>query len=75
MATGDVPRKEKHPLTVRQMEVLQLLKEGLSAKEIAQRLDISQRTVEHHKYRMMETLDIKTTAKLIQYAVKQGLIL
>ena len=54
--------------------MLKLLLEGCSAKEIARRLGVSQRTVEHHKYNMMAQLGIKTTAELIQYAVKQGLI-
>ena len=60
--------------TPRQREVLQLLAKGCSAKEIARRLDLSQRTVEHHKYNMMAQMGIKTTAGLIQYAVKRGLI-
>jgi DNA-binding NarL/FixJ family response regulator len=60
--------------TPRQREVLQLLAKGCSAKEIARRLDVSQRTVEHHKYNMMAQMGIKTTAGLIQYAVKRGLI-
>ena len=60
-------------LTSRQREVLQLLAEGHSAKEIAAILNISTKTVEYHKYRMMEDLGIKTTAELIRYAVKQGI--
>ena len=60
-------------LTSRQREVLQLLAEGRSLKEIAAILNISTKTVEYHKYRMMEDLDIKTTAELIRYAVKQGI--
>jgi DNA-binding NarL/FixJ family response regulator len=60
-------------LTSRQREVLQLLAEGRSLKEIATILNISTKTVEYHKYRMMEDLDIKTTAELIRYAVKQGI--
>ena len=60
-------------LTSRQREVLQLLAEGHSAKEIAAILNISTKTVEYHKYRMMEDLGIKTAAELIRYAVKQGI--
>ena len=60
-------------LSSRQREVLQLLAEGRSLKEIAAILNISTKTVEYHKYRMMEDLDIKTTAELIRYAVKQGI--
>jgi DNA-binding NarL/FixJ family response regulator len=60
-------------LSSRQREVLQLLAEGRSVKEIAAILNISTKTVEYHKYRMMEDLDIKTSAELIRYAVKQGI--
>jgi DNA-binding NarL/FixJ family response regulator len=60
-------------LTSRQREVLQLLAEGHSAKDIAAILNISVKTVEYHKYRMMEDLGIKTTAELVRYAVKQGI--
>jgi DNA-binding NarL/FixJ family response regulator len=61
-------------LTQRQKEVLQLLAEGKSAKEIGAILDISPRTVETHKYKMMDDLGVKTTAQLVQYAVRQGLV-
>jgi len=64
----------KVALSPRQREVLQLLAEGKSAKEIAAVLDISPRTVEFHKYRMMEQLKTKTSAELIQYALKYGLV-
>jgi DNA-binding NarL/FixJ family response regulator len=61
-------------LTQRQREVLQLLAEGKSAKEIGGLLEISPRTVETHKYKMMDDLGVKTTAQLVQHAVKLGLI-
>ncbi len=61
-------------LTPRQREVLQLLAEGRSAKEIAASLSISARTVEFHKYQMMETLDLHTNAELVHFAIKQGLV-
>jgi DNA-binding NarL/FixJ family response regulator len=61
-------------LTPRQREVLQLLAEGRSAKEIAAQLSISARTVEFHKYQMMETLGIHTNAELIHFAIKNGLV-
>lgn len=61
-------------LTGRQREVLQLLAEGKSAKEIGAILEISSRTVETHKYKMMDDLGVKTTAQLIQHAIKAGLI-
>jgi DNA-binding NarL/FixJ family response regulator len=61
-------------LTPRQREVLQLLAEGRSAKEVAASLGISARTVEFHKYQMMETLDLHTNAELIHFAIKHGLV-
>ena len=66
------PEELKVALSPRQREVLRLHARGKSAKEIASVLQISTRTVEFHKYRMMETLNIKTSAELIQYAVKCG---
>ena len=60
-------------LTPRQREVLQLLAEGYSVKEIATILNISLKTVEYHKYRMMEDLGIKSLAELVRYAVKHGI--
>jgi DNA-binding NarL/FixJ family response regulator len=67
-------RKETISLTPRQREVLQLLAEGKSAKEIGALLDISPRTVEVHKYKMMDDLGLKTSAQLVQYAIKHGLV-
>jgi DNA-binding NarL/FixJ family response regulator len=61
-------------LTPRQREVLQLLAEGKSAKEIAAALAISTRTVEFHKYQMMETLGLHTNAELVHFALKHGLV-
>lgn len=61
-------------LTPRERQVLQLVAEGRSAKEIAGILDISTRTAEFHKYNVMEKLDLRSTAALTQYAVKHGLV-
>jgi DNA-binding NarL/FixJ family response regulator len=61
-------------LTLRQREVLQLLAEGKTMKEIAGILNITARTVAFHKYQMMEELDIKTNSELIQYAIKHGFV-
>jgi len=61
-------------LTPRQREVLQLLAEGHSMKEVAGLLNLTPRTVAFHKYRMMEQLKVKSTAELIQYAVKQHIV-
>ena len=67
-------RQGRVELTPRQREVLQLVGEGHSAKEIATILHISTRTVEFHKYRIMEDLNLRTNAGLIQYAVKNGIV-
>jgi DNA-binding NarL/FixJ family response regulator len=60
-------------LTARQREVLQLVAEGHSAKEIGTVLRISRRTAEYHKARLMETLGLHNVAELIQYAIRTGL--
>jgi DNA-binding NarL/FixJ family response regulator len=61
-------------LTTRQREVLQLLAEGRSMKEAARELGVTARTVAFHKYRMMDQLKLKTTAELIQYAVRNHIV-
>lgn len=66
--------KQTIELTDRQREVLQLLAEGKSAKEIGALLNISPRTAETHKYKMMDDLGVKTTAQLVQHAMRLGLI-
>jgi len=71
---GKDQRDELTRLTVRQREVLQLLAEGHSAREIASIMNISPRTVEYHKYHMMEDLGMKTVAELIRYAVDKGIV-
>ena len=63
----------KRTLTPRQREVLKLVIEGCTMKEIATQLGISTRTAESHKYEMMEGLGVQSTAELIQYAIKLGL--
>ena len=63
-----------HELTMRQREVLQLLAEGRSMKEVGAILDLTPRTVAFHKYRMMEQLRLKTSAELVQFAVRQGVV-
>jgi DNA-binding NarL/FixJ family response regulator len=67
-------RKPVHLLTTRQREVLQLLAEGHSMKEAASILHVSARTVAFHKYRMMDHLHVHSTAALIQFAVREGLV-
>ena len=61
-------------LTPRQREILQLLAEGCSAKEIAARLSISPRTVEFHKYQMMEMHGLHSSAELVHFAIKHGVV-
>jgi DNA-binding NarL/FixJ family response regulator len=60
-------------LTPRQREVLQLIAEGKSAKEMAHALGVSQKTIEFHKANLMEIVGLRTTAELTRYALQQGL--
>ncbi len=61
-------------LTSRQREVLQLLAEGLPVKEIAIKLNVSPRTVEFHKYRIMDELGLRTAAEIARYAARHGIV-
>jgi DNA-binding NarL/FixJ family response regulator len=72
MRPTDVPAPTE--LSSRQREIMQLIAEGRSMKEVAAVLNIAPRTVAFHKYRMMEQLHIRTTAELIQYAVKHHVV-
>jgi RNA polymerase sigma factor (sigma-70 family) len=67
-------RKSLTQLTPRQREVLQLLAEGKSPKDIAQLLNVSVKTVEFHKTRLMEQLDLHSTLALAKYAIAEGLV-
>jgi DNA-binding NarL/FixJ family response regulator len=71
---GDVEVDPVRKLTLRQREILRLLVDGHSAKVIAARLDISPRTVEFHKYTMIETLGLSTSADLIRFALQNGVV-
>ena len=66
--------EEGERLTERQREVLQLLAEGKCMKEVADVLNITTRTVAFHKYRIMEVLNAKSSAELVQYAIRNHLI-
>jgi len=66
--------EEGDRLTERQREVLQLLAEGKCMKEVADVLNITTRTVAFHKYRIMEVLNAKSSAELVQYAIRNHLI-
>jgi DNA-binding NarL/FixJ family response regulator len=73
--TGDrLAVSEDEPLTARQREVLQLVAEGMTVKEIASTLNISPKTVEFHKSHIMTQLDLHTTAELTKYALVHGLL-
>jgi DNA-binding NarL/FixJ family response regulator len=65
------PHTEEAQITTRQSEILQLLAEGMSMKEVANELNLKPGTVAFHKYRMMETLGLKTNAELLEYAIKR----
>ena len=62
------------PLSTRERQVLQLVGEGKSTKDIALQLGISVKTAESHRARLMRKLDIHETASLVRYAIRRGLI-
>jgi DNA-binding NarL/FixJ family response regulator len=68
------PSQEGPHLTRRQREVLQLVAEGKTMKEVATLLSLSTRTVESYKYEIMRTLGMHTNAELVQYAIRIGAI-
>jgi DNA-binding NarL/FixJ family response regulator len=69
---GGQPRRAS--LTQRQVEVLRLLAKGMRMKEVAATLDLSVRTVETHKYEMMQALNVRSTAELIRFAYQNDLL-
>ncbi len=66
--------QDADPLTPRQREVLQLIAEGHSSKEVARRLDLSVKTVETHRSQLMKQLDIHEVTGLVRYAMRLGLL-
>ncbi len=62
------------PLTSRERQVLQLVGEGKSSKDVANLLGISTKTAESHRSRIMQKLDIHETASLVRYAIRRGLV-
>jgi two-component system, NarL family, response regulator NreC len=66
--------RPKHSLTLRERQVLQLIAEGKSTKEVASLLGISVKTAESHRTRLMQKLDIHETASLVRYAVRCGMV-
>ena len=73
LRSGTPYAKEKK-ITHRQSEILQLLAEGMSMKEIANILNLKPGTVAFHKYRIMQTLGLKSNAELLQYAIQHHLV-
>ena len=74
MRRGEDSYQEKQPLTIRQREILKLIAEGKSNKEIGDLLCISVRTVERHRANMMSKLNVRKTAELVQYALRKRYI-
>jgi len=70
---ADTQNLQDGPLTERQLEVLRLIAQGCSAKEIASRLNISVRTAEFHRAAIMDRLKLHSTAMMTRYAVERGL--
>ena len=71
LAKHDLP---SDPLTLRERQVLQLIGEGKSTREIAVLLGISAKTAESHRARLMQKLDIHETASLVRYAIRRGIV-
>lgn len=71
---ADTALSSTTPLTLRQREILQLIAEGNTTKEIATKLTLSVKTVETHRTQLMERLDIHDIAGLVRYAIRIGLV-
>lgn len=71
---GERPSSAASVLTEREREVLSLIAEGLSSKEIAQKLGVSLKTVESHRANLMEKLDIHKVSGLVRFAIRAGLV-
>ena len=67
-------RQRVRPLTRREREVLPLIAEGHTSREIAERLEISRRTVDQHRANILRKLGVPNTASLIHYALRRGLL-
>ena len=74
--TGGEPRiATEDPLTIREREIVKLIAEGKSSKEIGELLFISSRTVQHHRANIMRKLNLKKTADLIKFAIQKGYVM
>ena len=67
-------RQHSTHLTARQREIVQMCAEGRPLKEIAGRLDLSEKTIQFHKYHIMEAFNLKSNADLVLFAIKEGLV-
>jgi DNA-binding NarL/FixJ family response regulator len=72
---GDPLAAPEEPLTVREREIIKLIAEGKSSKEIGELLFISSRTVQHHRANIMKKLSVRKTADLIKYAIQKGYVM
>ena len=73
---GGEPRTApEEPLTIREREIVKLIAEGKSSKEIGELLFISSRTVQHHRANVMRKLNLKKTADLVKYAIQKGYVM
>jgi DNA-binding NarL/FixJ family response regulator len=74
--SGDEPlTSPEEPLTIREREIIKLIAEGKSSKEIGELLYISSRTVQHHRANLMRKLSLKKTADLVKYAIQKGYVM
>ena len=74
MANVEGPEELPSPLSEREREVLQLVAEGQTHKQVGQILGISVRTAQYHRYNIMKKLGLRTAPELTQYAIKHGII-
>jgi DNA-binding NarL/FixJ family response regulator len=72
---GELRTAPEEPLTVREREIIKLIAEGKSSKEIGELLFISSRTVQHHRANIMRKLNVKKTADLVKYAIQKGYVM
>jgi DNA-binding NarL/FixJ family response regulator len=72
---GESRTVREEPLTTREREIIKLIAEGKSSKEIGDLLFISSRTVQHHRANVMRKLNLKKTADLVKYAIKKGYVM
>jgi RNA polymerase sigma factor (sigma-70 family) len=75
---ADRPRtsenREDHELSPRQRQIIELLMDGMTNREIAKRLELSARTVEMHRATLMRKLNLRSLSELVHYAVRTGIV-